>query len=142
MLVYVVICFCLLRSRLSSSSSSSSPAFPAIALWFTSFGEIFAYVTVFNPTIEVVTFRLRGFAGVQNQPQFPTTPSPDRARHPPYLSDHQTSYCVCCVFLPEQGVTSLIPTTRVFSLNTTCVPVACPANIRCVVQPGRLISTT
>ena len=31
-----------------------------ILLSLTSFGEILAYVTVFNPTIEVVTFRLRG----------------------------------------------------------------------------------
>ena len=28
---------------------------------FTSLGEIFAYVTVLNPTVEVVTFRLRGW---------------------------------------------------------------------------------
>ena len=34
---------------------------PAISLEFTILGEIFAYVTVFNPTIEVVTFRLRGW---------------------------------------------------------------------------------
>ena len=34
---------------------------PAISLGFTILGEIFAYVTVFNPTIEVVTFRLRGW---------------------------------------------------------------------------------
>ena len=34
---------------------------PAISLGFTIWGEIFAYVTVFNPTIEVVTFRLRGW---------------------------------------------------------------------------------
>ena len=27
---------------------------------FTIFGETFAYVTIFNPTIEVVTLRLRG----------------------------------------------------------------------------------
>ena len=33
---------------------------PAISLGFTTLGEIFAYVTVFNPTTEVVTFRLRG----------------------------------------------------------------------------------
>ena len=32
---------------------------PAISLGFTILGEIFAYVTVFNPTIKVVTFRLR-----------------------------------------------------------------------------------
>ena len=31
-------------------------------LWGSPFwGEIFAYVTVFNPTIEVITFRLRGY---------------------------------------------------------------------------------
>ena len=35
---------------------------PAISLGFTIVGESFAYVTVFNPTIEVVTFRLRGWA--------------------------------------------------------------------------------
>ena len=36
---------------------------PGISLGFrfTSLGEILAYVTVFNPTIEVVTFRLRGW---------------------------------------------------------------------------------
>ena len=34
---------------------------PAISLRFTILGEIFAYVTVFNPTIEVVTFRLCGW---------------------------------------------------------------------------------
>ena len=32
----------------------------AIVLGFNTLGEIFAYVTVFNPAIEVVTFRLRG----------------------------------------------------------------------------------
>ena len=31
-----------------------------IYLGFTSFGENFAYMTVFNPAITVVTFRLRG----------------------------------------------------------------------------------
>ena len=35
--------------------------FPAKSLGFTILGEIFVYVTVFNPTIEVVTFRLRGW---------------------------------------------------------------------------------
>ena len=40
---------------------SSFSAFPAISLGFTSSGEICVYVTVFNPTIEVVTFRLRGW---------------------------------------------------------------------------------
>ena len=34
--------------------------FPAIYLGFTILGDIFAYVTIFNPTIEVVTFLLRG----------------------------------------------------------------------------------
>ena len=33
---------------------------PATSLGFTIFGEIFAYVTIFNPTIEVVTFCLHG----------------------------------------------------------------------------------
>ena len=33
---------------------------PALSLEFTILGEIFAYVTVFNPNIEVVIFRLRG----------------------------------------------------------------------------------
>ena len=45
-------------SRLPDSSSSS--AFPAISLGFTSNGEIFAYVTVYNPTIEAVTFHFHG----------------------------------------------------------------------------------
>ena len=40
------------------TNTSSSFAFPAISLGFTIFGEIFMYVTVFYPTIEVVTFRL------------------------------------------------------------------------------------
>ena len=40
--------------------SQTSSRFPAISLGFTVLGEIFAYVTVFIPTIEVVTFRLRG----------------------------------------------------------------------------------
>ena len=34
---------------------------PAISLGFTIMGAIFVYVTVFNPTVEVVTFRLRGW---------------------------------------------------------------------------------
>ena len=35
---------------------------PKLYLWGSPFlGEIFAYVTVFNPTIKVVTFRLRGW---------------------------------------------------------------------------------
>ena len=51
--------------------SSSSSAFPAICLGFTIllllrsqldlWGSPFVYLTVFNPTIEVVTFRLRGW---------------------------------------------------------------------------------
>ena len=40
---------------------SSSSASQAISLVFTILGEIFAYVTAFNPTIEVFTFRLRGW---------------------------------------------------------------------------------
>ena len=35
-------------------------AFTALSLGFTILGERFAYLTVFNPTIEVVTFGLRG----------------------------------------------------------------------------------
>ena len=55
--------------------SSSSAASPALSLGFTSFGEIFAYVTVFNPTIEVVTFRLHGWCmlGVFLLPAFTRT---------------------------------------------------------------------
>ena len=35
---------------------------PQLYLWGSPLlGEIFAYVTVFNPTIKVVTFRLRGW---------------------------------------------------------------------------------
>ena len=34
---------------------------PAISLGFTILGGILGYVSVFNPTIEVVTFRLRGW---------------------------------------------------------------------------------
>ena len=35
---------------------------PQLCLWGSPLlGEIFAYVTVFNPTIKVVTFRLRGW---------------------------------------------------------------------------------
>ena len=33
---------------------------PAISLGITSLGEIFAYVTILNPTIEVLTFRPHG----------------------------------------------------------------------------------
>ena len=55
----------LLRSKLylwGSLSSSSSSTFPVISLGFTIFNEIFARVIVFfNPTMEVVTFRLRGW---------------------------------------------------------------------------------
>ena len=58
-----------LYSRLCPSTAGSSPP-PEVAIFlgmaffslfpgFTILGEIFAYVTVFNPTIEVVTFRLR-----------------------------------------------------------------------------------
>ena len=36
-------------------------AFLAVSLAFAILGEMFAYVTVFDPTIEVVTFRLRGW---------------------------------------------------------------------------------
>ena len=34
---------------------------PALSLGFTILGEILAYVTVYNPKIKVVTFRLRGW---------------------------------------------------------------------------------
>ena len=48
-----------------SFATSSSSAFPALCLWFTILGEIFAYMTgfvfFFNPTIEVVTFRPHGW---------------------------------------------------------------------------------
>ena len=56
--------------------SGSSSASPAISLGFTTLGEIFAYVTVFcfffNPTIEVITFRLCGWCmlGVFLSPAF------------------------------------------------------------------------
>ena len=41
---------------------SSSSALPAISVGCTIFGEIFVYVTIFfNPTVEVVTFRLCGW---------------------------------------------------------------------------------
>ena len=45
---------------------------PAISLGFTITGEIFVYVYFFNPTIEVVTFRLRGWCmlGVYLLPAF------------------------------------------------------------------------
>ena len=56
------LCFSLLLFLSACLSSSPSPsAFPAISLGFTIVGEKFAYVTVFNPTIEVVTFRLHGW---------------------------------------------------------------------------------
>ena len=37
---------------------------PAVSLGFIILGDSFAYVTVFNPTIEVVTFCLRGYMSV------------------------------------------------------------------------------
>ena len=40
---------------------------PAISLRFTILGEIVAYVAVFYPTIEVVTFRLCGCLGVMDE---------------------------------------------------------------------------
>ena len=43
---------------LPTSSSSLLLPSPAISLGFTIWGEILAYVSVFNPTMEVVTFRL------------------------------------------------------------------------------------
>ena len=39
---------------------------PAISLGLTIWGEIFAYVTVFNPTTEVATFRLHGLFNKTN----------------------------------------------------------------------------
>ena len=42
------------------SSSSSSSAFPQLYLWGSPF-RVRLNVTVFNPTIEVVTFRLHGW---------------------------------------------------------------------------------
>ena len=50
-----------ISQRFQSSSSSSSSRSPAMSLGFTIWREIFAYVTVFNLTIKVVTFRLRGW---------------------------------------------------------------------------------
>ena len=41
--------------------TSSSSTFPDLSQGFTPVGEIFAYLNVFNPAIEVVTFRLRGW---------------------------------------------------------------------------------
>ena len=55
---YTAPLFC--KTKVSSSSWSSS-MFPAISVGFIIFGEIFVYVTVFNPTIEVVTFCLCGW---------------------------------------------------------------------------------
>ena len=59
------------------TSTSSSSTLPVISLGFTIFDEIFACVTVcdrffFNPTTEVVTFRLRGCCvlGVLLLPEF------------------------------------------------------------------------
>ena len=49
-----------ISKSLLRDSSFYSP-FPAISRGFTALGEILAYVTVSNPTIEVVTFRLRGW---------------------------------------------------------------------------------
>ena len=49
--------------------SSSSSAFPAISLGFTILGEIFACVTLFNPTIEVVTFRKKIILGGGSNPR-------------------------------------------------------------------------
>ena len=53
---------------------------PQLYLWSSPLlGEIFAYVTVFNPTIKVVTFRLRGWCvlGVFSLPAF-TRPGHER----------------------------------------------------------------
>ena len=50
-----------LVDRFSKDLAVPSSAFPAISLGFTILGEIFAYMTFFNPTIEVVTFRLHGW---------------------------------------------------------------------------------
>ena len=53
----------ILKQDTKKSSSSSSPVFQPWSLGFTIFGEISAYVTKFlflNPTLEVVTFHLRG----------------------------------------------------------------------------------
>ena len=44
-----------------NSTTSWVSAFPAISLGFTILVEIFAYVTGFNPTREIVTFPLRGW---------------------------------------------------------------------------------
>ena len=57
--------WCDVRAKHSgaSSSSSSSSAFPTISMGFAILGEIFAYVIVFNSTIEVLTFCLRRYPG-------------------------------------------------------------------------------
>ena len=46
---------------MSCQPSSFSSAFTSYISGFTIFGEVFAYVTVFNPTIEAVTFRLHAW---------------------------------------------------------------------------------
>ena len=57
-----LISFSCQRQDPSSSSSSSFFYVPQLYLWCSPLsGEIFAYVTSFNPTIEVITFRLRGW---------------------------------------------------------------------------------
>ena len=40
--------------------ATSSSAKRVMSLGLTIFGEIFVYVTIFNPTIELVTFSLHG----------------------------------------------------------------------------------
>ena len=52
--------FCV-PSHIFGVHNSSSAAFPAISLRFTIYDEIFAHVSVFNPTTEVVTLRLSGW---------------------------------------------------------------------------------
>ena len=47
--------------RVAVQVPCSSSAFLDMSLRFTILGEIFAYVTVFNPTNKVVTFCLQGF---------------------------------------------------------------------------------
>ena len=49
--------------RCSYFSSSVFPIYICVVRHF--YGEIFAYVRVFSPTIEVITFRLRGW-GMQD----------------------------------------------------------------------------
>ena len=48
-------------SPMTNMISRSSSAFSALSLGFTIFGETFTYETIFNPTIEVVTFCLSGY---------------------------------------------------------------------------------